>query len=391
MKLRSYLLKTTILLLAGALCPLSATAQDSSADSVDSALAAVRKVGPKGQGHRQAVKAVQSLSQLDAEKLPVVLAAMDGVGKLPTNWLRAAAEAIASKEIKSGGELPQQQLEQFLADKSHSPRARRLAYELIARVDDTAHDRLIPGMLNDPSLELRRDAVAVALKKAASLKDDDKAAAIEAYRTALNSARDLDQIDKAAGALRDLGQTVNLPEHFGFVRSWHLIGPFDNSNKGGFDVAYPPEKEIDLSARYKGKEGEVKWFPHTTTDQYGIVDLNKAIGKHMGAVGYAFCEFESDQARDAELRLGCINGNKVWLNGKLLTANHVYHAGTQIDQYIGQGRLKKGANQILVKVCQNEQTESWAQRWQFQLRVCDQYGTAILAENRPEAPAASSE
>jgi hypothetical protein len=391
MKLRSYLLKTTILLLAGALCPLSATAQDSSADSVDSALAAVRKVGPKGQGHRQAVKAVQSLSQLDAEKLPVVLAAMDGVGKLPTNWLRAAAEAIASKEIKSGGELPQQQLEQFLADKSHSPRARRLAYELIARVDDTAHDRLIPGMLNDPSLELRRDAVAVALKKAASLKDDDKAAAIEAYRTALNSARDLDQIDKAAGALRDLGQTVNLPEHFGFVMSWHLIGPFDNSNKGGFDVAYPPEKEIDLSARYKGKEGEVKWFPHTTTDQYGIVDLNKAIGKHMGAVGYAFCEFESDQARDAELRLGCINGNKVWLNGKLLTANHVYHAGTQIDQYIGQGRLKKGANQILVKVCQNEQTESWAQRWQFQLRVCDQYGTAILAENRPEAPAASSE
>ncbi|MEQ8788451.1 MAG: hypothetical protein RIC55_19230 [Pirellulaceae bacterium] len=387
MKLRSNLLNT-ILLLAGLLCPLSASAQD---DALTSALEAVRQVGPKGEGHRQAVQAVQKLSQLDAEKLPQVLAAMDGVGDLPTNWLRAAAEAIASKQLKAGGELPQKNLETFLADTSHSPRARRLAYELIARVDDTAHDRLIPGMLNDPSLELRRDAVAVALEKAEGLKDDDKSAAVETYRTALSAARDLDQIDKAAEALRALGETVNLPEHFGFVMNWHLIGPFDNREKKGFDAVYPPEKEIDLTATYTGKEGEVKWFEHTTNDQYGIVDLNKAIAKHMGAAGYATMEFESDQARDVELRLGCINANKVWLNGKLLTANHVYHAGTQIDQYVGQGRLKKGKNQILVKVCQNEQEDSWAQRWQFQLRVCDQYGTAILAGNRPEVRAESSE
>lgn len=346
-------------------------------------LEAVRSVGPMGQGHPEAVAAMKQLSRLDAEQLPAVLAAMDGVGELPTNWLRATAEAIAGRQLRSGGKLPQARLEEFLADESHSPRARRLAYELIARVDDTAHDRLIPGMLNDPSLELRRDAVAVALDKAARLEDDDKAAAIAGYRKALGAARDLDQIDKAADALRKLGETVDLPSHFGFVMQWQLIGPFDNTDKQGFDTAYPPEKSIDLTATYQGKEGEVKWFEHTTDDQYGIVDLNKAIGKHMGAVGYAYHEFISDEARDAELRLGCINANKVWLNGKLLTANHVYHAGTQIDQYVGKGRLKKGKNAILVKVCQNEQTESWAQRWQFQLRVCDQYGTAILSQDRP--------
>ena len=42
-----------------------------------------------------------------------------------------------------------------------------------------------------------------------------------------------------------------------------------------------------------------------------------------------------------------------------------------------------GTNVILLKICQNEQTESWAQDWEFQLRVCDGLGTAVLATNRP--------
>ena len=40
-------------------------------------------------------------------------------------------------------------------------------------------------------------------------------------------------------------------------------------------------------------------------------------------------------------------------------------------------------NLIVLKVLQNEQTESWAQDWQFQLRVCDSIGTAALAADRP--------
>jgi hypothetical protein len=35
----------------------------------------------------------------------------------------------------------------------------------------------------------------------------------------------------------------------------------------------------------------------------------------------------------------------------------------------------------LLKICQNEQTEEWAQNWAFQFRVCDAIGTAVLARN----------
>jgi hypothetical protein len=60
-----------------------------------------------------------------------------------------------------------------------------------------------------------------------------------------------------------------------------------------------------------------------------------------------------------------------------------------LDQYRMRGQLKAGKNTILIKLCQNEQTEEWAQRWQFQLRVCDATGTAVLSADRKPAPAAT--
>ena len=36
---------------------------------------------------------------------------------------------------------------------------------------------------------------------------------------------------------------------------WQVIGPFDNTEREGFDTAFPPEKEIKLDATYDGKSG----------------------------------------------------------------------------------------------------------------------------------------
>ncbi|MFN9915552.1 MAG: hypothetical protein ACK53L_23375, partial [Pirellulaceae bacterium] len=74
--------------------------------------------------------------------------------------------------------------------------------------------------------------------------------------------------------------------------------------------------------------------------------------------------------------------NKLWVNGQEVFTHEVYHAGMSIDQYIGSVKMKAGDNEIVLKICQNEQTESWAQRWQFQLRISDATGKAVLAQNR---------
>ncbi len=350
----------------------------------------LRQVDREGKGNRAATQAwAEIVSRASAEQLPTILTAMDGAGPLAANWLRAAVDAVAERQVQDKGTLPIARLEEFLNHKQHDQRARRLAYEWIARADATAADRLIPGMLDDPSLELRRDAVARLLTAAEkSDGEGDKDSAMKTYRKALVSARDLDQLKVIIDALQKLGQTVDLARHFGFIQDWQLIGPFDNHQGKGFDVAYPPEAGVDIAGHYPGQEGEVRWVEHHSDDEYGQVDLNKALGKHMGAVAYAAAEFNAARAEPIELRMGSECAIKIWLNGKLLTSAEAYHANGTMDQYVGAGELKPGRNLILLKICQNEQKEDWAQDWKFQLRVCDPTGGAVLATDRaaPRAP-----
>jgi hypothetical protein len=344
---------------------------------LDHPLAKLRAVGPKGAGHKEAMAAWKTVAASPASELPAILAAMDGAGPLAENWIRSAAETVAQREQ---AKLPVKTLEGYLNDTQRGPRSRRLAYELIAAVDAKAEGRLIPGLIDDPSLELRRDAVALAIAAAEKVPaGDDKTAAVAAWRKAFVSSRDLDQIKLTSDKLKGLGEKVDLPRHFGFLTQWQLIGPFDNKQTKGFDVAYPPEAAgFVADATYDGVSGEVKWIEHTTTDDHGVVDLNKALAKHKGAIAYAYANFDAAEERTVDVRLGSINGNKLWVNGELIFANHVYHANAAIDQYVGQAKLKKGRNSILLKIAQNEQTEPWAQDWQFQLRICDRIGTAVL-------------
>ncbi|HJN12586.1 MAG TPA: hypothetical protein QF564_28150 [Pirellulaceae bacterium] len=357
----------------------------------------LRAVGLQGHGHRDAIQAWKQLSQADVNQLPAILGGMKGAGKLADNWFRAVVETVAQRQIDGGGKLPIPALEKFLADTTQSPRARRLAYELVAQVDKTAEQRLIAPLIDDPSLELRRNAIELALKAAdARLKAGEKEQVTQDYRRVLHASRDLDQIKEAAEKLRELDQQVDLPRHMGFVLRWKLIGPFDNSSGKGFDKVYPPENGVDLAATYEGKVGQVRWQDYATEGDFGIVDLNEGYKRpkkkkdsgyeltdeHKGTVAYAYAEFDSAESRSADFRIGCINANKLWLNGTLLTANQVYHSGMEVDQYVMQAKLKKGRNTILVKVAQNEQEQSWAQRWQFQLRICDELGTALLSQDR---------
>ena len=336
-------------------------------------------MGTEGQGHAEAVAAAKVASQAEASQLAQILAAMDGANPVATNWLRVAAESVAQRAV-AAGKLPQADLEAFLADTKHSPRGRRLAYELVANVDPTAEGRLIPKLLDDPSLELRRDAVAQLLDTAAKA---EKPASHDLFQRAFRHSRDLDQIKTAAAKLKELGTDPAIALHMGYVSNWRLIGPFDNLDDKGWDVAYPPETKVDLAAELDGQKGKVRWLSHVTADEFGRVDVNKVLANHKGAIGYAHVEFLADRDQPCDLRLGTPNASKVWLNGELVGSAHVYHANATIDQYISKGRLKRGKNTILLKLCQNEQTEAWAQEWTFQLRVCDAIGTAILSQDRP--------
>ena len=153
-------------------------------------IARIKAVSKEGAGNQEAGAAWKELVTLGGDAIVPTLAAMDDASPAAANWLRSAVNAIAEKEKSAGRKLPADNLEAFLKDTKNLPAARRLAYEVLVDIDPKTPERLLPGMLHDPSTELRRDAVAAALTKAEKLNGD---AAKAEYARLFAAVRDEDQ------------------------------------------------------------------------------------------------------------------------------------------------------------------------------------------------------
>ena len=364
-----------VLSFAGGISPLTA---DEISDSVN----VLQNVQPGGKGTNTARQAVDQLAMAGEPALLPVLKGFSGSNPLAVNWLRNAFEEVVTTQLKGGKSLPADALEAFVLDRAQSPTARRLAYETLRSQNADLEAKLIPDMLLDPSPEFRRDAVARLIAEAG--KAGDAAAATPLFQKALTGAVHEDQVKEIAEALRKNGAAVDVQKHFGFLPQWMIVGPFDNKEEKGFAVAYAPEEQaasgtpLDATAEYDGQSGKVKWVPVTTEDDYGVVDIAKQIENFKGSVMYASTTWNSAGDQQVEIRLGTPNAWKLWVNGKQVFEREEYHRSSAVDQYKVPVTLKAGENVLLFKICQNEQTQEWAQRYQFQIRICDSTGSAIL-------------
>jgi hypothetical protein len=214
-----------------------------SPDELAGPLREIRAVAAEGNGNKEAGLAWRALVKNRAQSLPEILEAFDDANPLAANYLRSAVETIAQRELEAGGKLPAAELESFVRDTNRDPRGRRLAYELLVGVDPAAPDRLIPGMLHDPGVAFRRDAVArlteqAPLRLAAGEKEEARKLLVEA----LSGARDDDQVQAIKKQLEELGEKVDLPRHFGFLMSWRLVAPFDNAGNKGLAAVILPRR-----------------------------------------------------------------------------------------------------------------------------------------------------
>jgi len=134
---------------------------------------------------------------------------------------------------------------------------------------------------------------------------------------------------------------------------WHLIGPFDNPNRRGFDIVYPPEKEIDLQKSYFGKnDAKAAWRSVDFPDgQPG--NLLGHFRMNQWVVAYLYREIESPGVVDLPVSLGSDDTLTVWLNGQRVLAVNEYRAVAP-DQNQVTLRLRPGKNQLLLKICQGD-------------------------------------
>ena len=349
------------------------------ADSIDAAIESVRSVGTEGKGFEKALPAAKELQKLPADKLIRVLDGADGVNPIAENWIRGIVFGITQQ----AGMPVMNTLQEYVRDQKNNAIGRGIAMELISREDVNLAKTMLESLTNDPSLAIREMAVEQAIGKAASLAETKADESIRIYREALTAARHPKQLSRIVAALGDLGDDATTADAFSLLVNWKSIAPFDNEGGIGYEAVYAPEEQfsasgsVDLAAKHAGKTGEIAWQDVSGSDDEGLVNLADAYNKEKGAVAYLFAEFDSPEAQQAQARLGCINANKVWVNGKEVMATEVYHSGSMLDQYVAPFDLKKGKNTVLLKICQNEQEESWAQRWEFQFRITDPTGKGL--------------
>jgi hypothetical protein len=134
---------------------------------------------------------------------------------------------------------------------------------------------------------------------------------------------------------------------------WYYAGPFDNADRQGFATAYPPEKGVDLTATYTGKDGvQVAWKELRRFTPGQVHDLIRLFpGVRTDAVVYLYHEFTSEKAFTWPLSLGADDSLSVWFNGKRVVHEDHERAAAP-DQFKPDLKVVAGTNKLLLKVVQ---------------------------------------
>ncbi|MBL8024865.1 MAG: hypothetical protein JNL74_00555, partial [Fibrobacteres bacterium] len=146
-----------------------------------------------------------------------------------------------------------------------------------------------------------------------------------------------------------LSKAENLVKKMGVINEWKAIGPFDNTSMKGWRTIYEPEKEINLTAKYKGKDGNIV--------EWRTIRGNRAkpwvfVEEHFtaeNAVHYFYTCVNADYETNCNLSFGASGIYQVFLNGKCVFADSVFR-NTGVDNVICPVVLTKGRNALLIKL-----------------------------------------
>jgi hypothetical protein len=131
-----------------------------------------------------------------------------------------------------------------------------------------------------------------------------------------------------------------------WITDWKAIGPFEDR---GLDHAYGPDTDGFVpDAVYDGMQGKVSW-KSVRADRKGYVNIGDVLKPKEYSRGYAFTRVISPDDREVEMMIGCVDGMKVWINGKEVWKHDVWRPA-EPDQDRFMVKLRKGENIILMKI-----------------------------------------
>lgn len=154
------------------------------------------------------------------------------------------------------------------------------------------------------------------------------------------------------------------------VNQWQYCGVFENLNKSGIDIPYPPEtiaySKKDFNAN---SNGFINWF----TPSYLKNSAYQFFANHSeygSGINYAQTFFNLPTEKTLIFKVGLGNSAKIWLNDVLIFHEPEQRI-TELDAHSIKVKVPKGNNRLLVKV--NNGSYSY-----FIMRVFDENNKLII-------------
>lgn len=187
------------------------------------------------------------------------------------------------------------------------------------------------------------------------------------------------------------------PTESGFVRDWLICGPFPSAPALRPPTASPKEYIAGLGFETDYLNGEAAarpvagspvafaggsprvWTPHTSARD--VIDFTAAFADQpvTNCVAYAYRKVQWPEDGEAVLAIGSDDSVKVWVNGTPVH-RHVVGRGVRADHDVVPVTLRKGPNDVLIKV------DNGSGGWGFICRFLPRAALAILDDPglRPE-------
>jgi tetratricopeptide (TPR) repeat protein len=146
-------------------------------------------------------------------------------------------------------------------------------------------------------------------------------------------------------------------QRLGYVRSWLVVGPFDNEGKAGFERTLGPQQDLaeplNLGRTYDGKERPVHWRSAPDVGPYGWVDFGALLRPTAKTCAFASTfvrDPKAKAARTISIWAGSAGAMRVYWNGVEVIKDDKYR-DLDAERFGAQVTLREGANRLTVKVC----------------------------------------
>ena len=160
-------------------------------------------------------------------------------------------------------------------------------------------------------------------------------------------------------------------DRLGYIRTWRVVGPFDNEGKTGFTREYDPERlrmePMDADARFDGRERTVAWRDYPDIGHFGYVSFDAVLRPDTNVCGYAETWVTSPRAQPLSLFIGGGGAIAAWWNGQEVVRDAAYRQPDP-DRSSAMVAAQLGPNRLLVKACVSSST------WGFYARLGDATG-----------------